>query len=435
MIDIMIFLKSLSEFLTKSQLKNLTEIILAMLCMSGNKTMLNISRWTKVSYKTVQRLYNESIPWIDIRLRLFIKFSFNNQFLTGNIDETIVTKSGKKTHGLDNFFSSLYQKVTKGLCFSCLSIIAPDTLDSFPLLVNKLVFTPEEKEEQKAKKEAKKKGKNKVGRPKGSKNGKTKTLAPTFRLVKEQLAESSEILKYKLNIKHLVGDGFYGNKTFIAICEYFGFYLISKAQYNANLYFCYQGTYSGHGRPCIYGKKIDLENLKDKYLIREFEEKGTLIKEYQIECMHKTFQRKINAVIIVKENRKTKKYSRAILFSTDLSLSADEIMRYYSARFQIEFNFRDAKEFWGLEDFMNVKDKPIENAVNFSFFMVGFSKIILRHFRKKENNSFLGIRDLISAYRADKYISETLKLVRKFHPDILIPDVFDKSSVLGRIHV
>jgi putative transposase len=27
---------------------------------------------------------------------------------------------------------------------------------------------------------------------------------------------------------------------------------------------------------------------------------------------------------------------------------------YYSLRFQIEFNFRDAKQYWGLEDFMNM---------------------------------------------------------------------------------
>ena len=39
-------------------------------------------------------------------------------------------------------------------------------------------------------------------------------------------------------------------------------------------------------------------------------------------------------------------------------------------RFQIEFNFRDAKQYWGLEDFMNVTPTGVTNAANLSLFMV-----------------------------------------------------------------
>ena len=35
---------------------------------------------------------------------------------------------------------------------------------------------------------------------------------------------------------------------------------------------------------------------------------------------------------------------------------------YYKLRFQIEFNFRDAKQFWGLEDFMNLSQTAVTNA-------------------------------------------------------------------------
>jgi hypothetical protein len=40
----------------------------------------------------------------------------------------------------------------------------------------------------------------------------------------------------------------------------------------------------------------------------------------------------------------------ALLFSTALDLSAMTIYRYYKARFQLEFLFRDAKQFTGLGD-------------------------------------------------------------------------------------
>jgi putative transposase len=35
--------------------------------------------------------------------------------------------------------------------------------------------------------------------------------------------------------------------------------------------------------------------------------------------------------------------------SSDLKLSSEKIIDYYKLRFQIEFNFRDAKQFWGLK--------------------------------------------------------------------------------------
>ena len=49
---------------------------------------------------------------------------------------------------------------------------------------------------------------------------------------------------------------------------------------------------------------------------------------------------------------------------SDLKLSYEKIIDYYKLRFQIEFNFRDAKQFWGLEDFMNRSQTAVTNAVN-----------------------------------------------------------------------
>jgi hypothetical protein len=50
--------------------------------------------------------------------------------------------------------------------------------------------------------------------------------------------------------------------------------------------------------------------------------------------------------------------------NSHLDLAFDKLIDYYCLRFQIEFNFRDAKQFWGLEDFMNVNQLPVYNAAN-----------------------------------------------------------------------
>jgi putative transposase len=68
--------------------------------------------------------------------------------------------------------------------------------------------------------------------------------------------------------------------------------------------------------------------------------------------------------VIVKTNLKTSKTAHVVLFSSDLSLGYEQLIDYYRLRFQIEFNFRDAKQYWGLEEFMSVKERPVDNSAN-----------------------------------------------------------------------
>jgi hypothetical protein len=86
--------------------------------------------------------------------------------------------------------------------------------------------------------------------------------------------------------------------------------------------------------------------------------------------------------VILKTDLSTQAQAHVILFSTDLELAYEKMIDYYSLRFQIEFNFRDAKQYWGLDDFMNIEQTAVTNAANLSFFMVNFSSILLQRFRR-----------------------------------------------------
>jgi hypothetical protein len=59
--------------------------------------------------------------------------------------------------------------------------------------------------------------------------------------------------------------------------------------------------------------------------------------------LHKLFAQTLNVVVIVKTNTETGARAHAILFSSDRNQTYDQIIAYYTLRFQIEFNFRDAK--------------------------------------------------------------------------------------------
>jgi len=412
-------------------------IINALLCMSGSKTMLNISRYTKkeACYKTIERFYNRVIPWLEMNLILIMKFiSFSESVLLLVSDETISSKAGKNTFGIDYFFSSILQKPIKSLCFSGLSIIIPEKNKSYPLLMSQLIYSPEEKETAKQKKEKKKKSKGKkVGRPKGSKNNKSKNdvLAPTFRLLKEQLTKLKGVLKLK--IEHFVGDGKYGNNTCARLCKEFSLFLISKLQYNSELYFENTEPYKGFGRHKKYGQRLDYKNIPSKYMVKEEVSGKEITKTFHMKLLSKSFDDKLNVVIIQKIIEK--KVAHVIFFSTDLELHYQKIIDYYSSRFQIEFNFRDAKEFWGLEDFMNVKEITVQNAANLSFFMVNLSNILLEKFRISNENKNSGIRDLLSHNRGVKYFNETLKLLLKFNTNIYVPESIENVTSIGFIHV
>ncbi len=87
--------------------------------------------------------------------------------------------------------------------------------------------------------------------------------------------------------------------------------------------------------------------------------------------------------MIVKTNLKKQKVGHVILFSSDEELGWEKLMEYYSLRFQIEFNFRDAKQHFGLEDFMNTTATGVENAANLSFLMVNVSAKLLEDSEEK----------------------------------------------------
>jgi putative transposase len=100
-----------------------------------------------------------------------------------------------------------------------------------------------------------------------------------------------------------------------------------------------------------------------------------------------------------------------------LEQTHNKIIKFYSLRFQIEFNFRDAKQYWGLEDFMNIKETAVTNAANLSFFMVNFSYALLQPFQQQ--NPDYSVWDLKSHVRGYRYATETIKMLPQ-KPDAIL---------------
>jgi len=349
-------------------------------------------------------------------------------------DESIVTKSGKKTYGLDRFFSGLYGKPVPGLSFFALSLISVQERRSYPIMVEQQVREPAEKVTPPPQKTKSATPKRKPGRPKGSKNkDKTKvTLTAELELIKSMVLKLLLLINGHLPLTYLVLDGHFGNNNALQMTRQCGLHLISKLRHDAALHIPYAGPQKPCGPRRKYGDQIDYDDLPATYLKQMRVEDGIQTRIYQAALWHKEFPQLLNVVIIVKVNLETGAQAHVVLFSSDLSLTYDQLIDYYALRFQIEFNFREAKQYWGLEDFMNVTQTTVTNAANLSLFMVNLAALLLRDFRQL--NSRFGVLDLKAHFRGRKYVSETIKLLPEKPDPILLAQVFDTVARLGSIH-
>lgn len=443
--DIITLVSVLSQCLDETSIRQLSVIATAMLTMSGRVTMLGIARWSEKggSYRTIQRFYNRVIPWGMVFWLFFEKHLYreaHEYLLVG--DESVVSKAGKASHGLDRFFSSIFGKPIKGLAFFSFALVSVQDRKAYPVLVEQVIRSEAEKAASQAKKakvskpDPKLSAKpGKAGRPKGVKNQNKRAIEWTEEMLrlKRMGCELLERIKLRVRIRYLVLDGHFGNNNVAQMVrQALALHLICKLRHDAALYFPYDGEQKGKGRRRLYGSKLDFDNLPAQNLVKTFTDAGIQTAVYQATLLHKAFSDRLNIVMIVKTNPATQRKAHVILFSTDLALAFDQLIEAYQLRFQIEFTFRDAKQFWGFEDFMNVKQVPLTNAVGLAFFMVNLSHLLVA--RCRAISPHFGILDLKAHFRARRYATELLKLLPDFPDPILLEQMLDSMPALGSIH-
>jgi hypothetical protein len=442
MTEILTLLQNIAPLFEKTTFNQMGRIVYAMLASSGRITMLGLSRWSEKggSYRTIQRFYHTHHGWAALQWKFFQScFLKSGDEYIAAADESVVNKAGKQTYGLDRFFAGLQQRVIPGLSFFAFSLINVREGHSYPLQVMQIVKSVEEKAASKAKIEAKKnkvvQEKKKRGRPKGSKNKDKKEVVLSAELLRIQksLQTLLDTIKGSIKLVYLAMDGHFGNYPSAFMVLQAGLHLISKLRSNAALYETYiVQEHKKRGPKPKYGAKLDPSKIDPKYLKETLVEDRIRTDIYQGQFFNKEFAFALNVVIIVKTNLDTGSIAHVILFSTDLELAYDKMIKFYSLRFQLEFNFRDAKQYWGLEDFMNVKETAVTNAANLSFFMVNFSYALLKPFRKYDQE--YSILDLKSHYRGLRYATETIKMLPEKPDAILLAEIFQHIARLGAIH-
>jgi len=429
---ILTLVRCLHPAVTMTTTRQLSRIVLAMLAMTGRVTMLGLARWAGAggSYRTIQRFFHTTLPWAAM-LWIFVRSHLltpgDRYLLVG--DACVVTKAGTQTYGVDRFFSSIFGKPVPGVSLFALALVSCTERQAFPVQIAQVVREPAASPPPTAPAT-----KRKPGRPKGS-STQAKADAP---LNAEHARISAMIqgllirIGASLALTYLVLDGHFGNHNAVLMARRLGLHLISKLRSDSALYYPYDGPYAGRGPRRISGDRIDPTAIPERFLKQTSVEDHLETRVYQIEARHATFDQPLNVVVIVKQDQTTGKQAHVYLFSSDRTLAWDVLRDDYQLRFQIEFTFRDAKQYWGLEDFMVVKEVAVTNAMNLAFFMINLSRRLMREQRGTDPNR--SVLDLKTHYRGLSYAEELIKLLPEKPEPGLLRRLLAQVTGLGRIH-
>jgi hypothetical protein len=311
--------------------------------------------------RTYRRHYTRALGFEGVNQLLIEQHGSTTGAQIGVIDCTFGEKSGRHTPGLDWFYNGKTQQTEKGLEWSVIGVVDLDQHTGYSLSAQQT--------------EAGLAARAKAAQESG------KLVGNRVDFYLGHLAYCRSYLPER--VKYLVGDLFYSKLKWIQGLRVLNLHAVGKLRQDANVNYLYNGPQtSGPGRKKKYAGKVDW-NKPDvrRFKLRETRADGT--KLYSLVVWSVAFKCNINLVYLLKI--KAGQQSYILLFSTDLELSAQDIHRFYSARFQIEFIFRDARQFTGLNDSQARNSEALDTQVNASLTALNLAKAALRpaHLRDK----------------------------------------------------
>ncbi len=221
-------------------------------------------------------------------------------------------------------------------------------------------------------------------------------------LYTNQVKRLSPELK-KQNIVHVVADGFYSKKKFVDGVKTQGLDLVGKVRQDVNAKWYFTGKYSGTGRPKRYDGKVKIDEDLSRFTRGKDLEDGVQV--YYAPVYSVGLKRRILLVQLRWEQNS--KVGRALLFSTDVKLDPIKIIEYYRARFQIEFIFRDAKQYTGLMDCQARCTAAIHTHINASLTALNVLKLEDRKQKQTEKETVISI----ASWKREKFNQHFMKIL------------------------
>ena len=347
--------------LNKPQKTFMALLLSTLVVVQGKANFRNMSRYCEMSEKRFSRWYRRTFEFLQFNVQLiFGELPTGSEYIAA-IDASFMSKSGKTTDGLGMFYHGGTSSAERGLELSLISVIHLKSNTAYALDARQTLDQE---------------GKTRVDLCAEQ----TVTIAPLI-----------APLLLKQGIRYLASDSYYAKKKFVTPVTEAGLEIVGKLRTDADLRWLFTGEQPGRGRPKKYDGKINFDKDIDR-----FEPVGSLNEHVDVysTVAHSSCLKRAIKVVFLRIQR-GHKIGRALLFSTDTTLDAMTLVNgsgqwlwsmtlvaYYKARFQIEFVFRDAKQYTGLMDCQSRKKEAIHTPINASFTALNMLKLEDR--RKKD---------------------------------------------------
>jgi hypothetical protein len=348
------------------QKKFLLILFSTILLVYGKVNFTNLSRYSSFSEKTYRRHFLKKFNFPQFH-QYFLKEVLNpEQTIIAVIDCSFLRKSGKKTEGKAYFYNSIAGNAQQGLEISVISIVEVYTHLSYSLSVQQTPSRPQTELQKKTRTPTKKKPR---------KNQRKKQVTETSNPDITRVDDYAKHLKntrsfFPISVRYLVADGYYYRSKFWDTVRELNLNFIGKLRIDANLRYLYTGEQKKLGAPRKYDGKFDCQDLSRLNFVKEIKPGVSLSTLVVWSCC-------LNCqicLVCISEVQANGKIKNALLFSTDINLSPEQIVEYYQARFQIEFIFRDPKQFTGLSDCQSPHSQRLDFHFNASLTSLNLAK-------------------------------------------------------------
>lgn len=318
----------------------------------GHVNYTNLSRYSPLSEKTYRRHFESGLVLEPLNQALIRQVSAPQAEQIVVVDCTFIEKSGKHTEGLDWFYNGKTQRSQRGLEWSVIAIVDIAQQTGYTLSAQQ----------------------TEAGLAATSGSSADDACAQRTRM-DFYFGHFAYVCPYlPPQVRYALGDGFYSKRKWVNGVIGLNLHAIGKLRCDANLKFLYDGPQKPKGRRRRYVGKVDLSQTQGLEFVCDLEDGSKL---YTAVVWSVGLARQIRVAYVLKEQNGKRGY--VVLFSTDIELDARDICRYYRARFQIEFIFRDARQFTGLADCQARNADALDSHVNASLCALNLAKAAMRH--------------------------------------------------------
>jgi hypothetical protein len=374
--------------LNKCRRDFMIEIFMLYLSIPSRINFLQLGRYSLFGEKRFRGQFEQGFDFFSFNKALSMPWIGKRNAVA--FDPSFIHKSGKHTPGIGYFWSGCAGRALRGIEILGLSVIDADTRLSFHL---DAVQTP----------------------PTNCLQDNDLSLIDWYAgVIKKHIELILSITRY------VVADAYFSKKNFVDKILGCSLHLVSKLREDANLsYLSIQPKTGKRGRPAKYGGKIDFRKLNHEHFNMVVNDKG--IMAYSAIVYSKSLER--NILLVVELFLLKGKTIYRLLFSTDTTQTPIDVIDIYHTRFQIEFGFRDAKQFAGLENSQARSENKLNFHFNAALTTVNIAKVMqLRNPQTRENSFSMATYKIL--------FHNTLMLSRFFRLFAINP-----NSIKNRQHV